>query len=303
MEKILITGAHGFIGRHLSKHLNSLGYKVTGIGHGFWTEREWKSWGLTEWYEMDIALASLVAHGNKPFAIFHCAGSGSVGFSVENPMQDFERTVISTINVLEYIRTLSPASILIYPSSAAVYGISERQPIAETEKSLPTSPYGHHKKIAEDLCLSYGKSYGLSIGIVRLFSVYGIELRKQLLWDSCLKSINGSTEFFGTGSETRDWINVKDVVRLMHKLVSVADQNVRIINGGTGSSVRTSEVISYLFTRLNNSEDIIFNGKIRNGDPQHYLADISSATSIGWKPEISWKDGIDEYVDWFASLK
>jgi UDP-glucose 4-epimerase len=302
MKKALVTGANGFIGRHVCRYLSEQGYHVIGIGHGFWTDDEWRAWGLSEWFELDVTLASLVAHGGQPDVIYHCAGSGSVGFSVENPAQDFDRSVVTTIEVLEYIRTLSSKTVLIFPSSGAVYGKAEKFPINEKDPLHPTSPYGYHKKMAEDLLISYGRTYGIRCGVVRLFSVYGTELKKQLLWDSCNKFMTRKKEFFGTGDETRDWISVKDVVRLMYVLAENASSEVPIVNGGTGESVKIADIIGFLGSQFPESSSAVFNGKTRAGDPEHTLADTTSARAIGWKPEVSWQEGMKEYAQWFRSL-
>lgn len=108
MARILVTGANGFVGRYVCRAAGRAGHRVVGMGHGDWPEEVWRAWGLAEWLELDVALASLVAQAEAPDAIVHCAGSGAVGFSFANPAQDFGRTVATTLDVLEYIRTCSP---------------------------------------------------------------------------------------------------------------------------------------------------------------------------------------------------
>jgi len=138
--------------------------------------------------------------------------------------------------------------------------------------------------------------------VVRLFSVYGTELKKQLLWDSCNKFMTGKKEFFGTGNETRDWISVKDVVKLMYTLANNASSDVPIVNGGTGEAVKIADIIRFLGSQFPGSSTAVFNGKGRAGDPEHTLADTTSARAMGWKPEVFWQEGIKEYAQWFQSL-
>src|ERR1700685_2346545 len=101
---ILVTGAHGFLGGHAARFFAQQCYSVTGIGHGEWLPEEWQSWGLTQWYPGGITMETLQQYAGLPFAIIHCAGSGSVPSSFVNPRLDFQRTVATTMDVLEYIR-------------------------------------------------------------------------------------------------------------------------------------------------------------------------------------------------------
>ena len=86
-----------------------------------------------------------------------------------------------------YKRQYSYNTKLIYPSSAAVYGFSNNLPLKEYSDLNPISPYGYHKKIVEELCRMYVEQYAVKVVVLRLFSVYGKELKKQLLWDACKK--------------------------------------------------------------------------------------------------------------------
>ena len=108
-----------------------------------------------------------------------------------HPYQDYQRTVATTHSVLEYFLTVRPNAGLVLPSSAGVYGIVNSMPIKVTDPLNAASPYGLYKKIAEDLCRSYGKHFGVRSVVIDLFSIYGIGLRKQLLWDACTKITAG----------------------------------------------------------------------------------------------------------------
>ena len=106
----------------------------------------------------------------------------------------------------------------------------------------PVSPYGVHKKIAEDLCRSYGQHFKIASCVIRLFSVYGVRLRKQLLWDECLKLSKNEITFFGTGQETRDWLHIHDVVNLLFTAAEHASSHCPTVNGGTGVGVSSAGV-------------------------------------------------------------
>ena len=299
MSTILVTGANGFLGRHVCRMASRMGHSVIGIGHGDWTEETWREWGLSVWHELDVTLASLVAHIERPDVVIHCAGSSSVGFSLDNPAQDFDRTVTTTVEVLEYVRTCAPETAFVYPSSAAVYGRAATLPIGEESPLAPISPYGVHKKMAEDVCRSYGQSFGVRAAIVRLFSAYGIELRKQLLWDACRKALSGDGRFAGSGRETRDWVHAEDVARLLLIAGERAGPQAPIVNGASGHEVEIQTILGVLFDALGTSRLPEFTGNARPGDPERYAGDPSRALAWGWTPERPWDEGVREYAQWF----
>lgn len=297
---VLITGAFGFIGRHVARHFFKNGWHVVGIGLGEWKGEEFKDWGIDEWYSGLITKELLLSVEKKPDVIIHCAGGSSVGFSVEHPKEDFDMTVESTRTVLEHMRNNCPNARLIYPSSAAVYGQKDDVPIKEEDALEPVSPYGINKKIAEDLCEEYSKKYNLRISIVRLFSVYGEELQKQLLWDACKKIAEAEEEvvFFGTGEETRDWIHIDDVAELFF-ILAKSGNKFEIMNGGSGIRIAVKNIISELLKALKTEKKIVFNNISKEGDPKFYTADLNKLKKIGWKTKVSLRDGINKYVNYF----
>ncbi len=297
----LITGACGFIGRHVARRLEVKGWRVTGVGHGAWSRDQWRRWGVDEWYSADITLESLITYGRDPALIVHCAGSASVGFSVAHPYQDFQRTTSTTASVLEYARVYAPRSAVVLLSSAAVYGATDELPTPESVPGRPISPYGVHKQVAERLCQSYARQYSHATAIVRLFSIYGPGLRKQLLWDACNKLSRGETRFSGTGAERRDWLNVEDAAELLVHAAERASAACPIANGGSGIAVPVRDVLQQVARSLGRGEGVEFSGDARRGDPMHYQADIAVARSWGWEPTIDWRAGVQAFVEWFQA--
>jgi UDP-glucose 4-epimerase len=274
---------------------------VIGLGHGTWARREWQEWGVSEWHTVDVTLDSLVNYAGRPQAIIHCAGSGSVTFSTTHPHQDYRRTVDTTASVLEFVRLHAPDAAVVYPSSAAVYGRAARVPISEQEPARPISPYGVHKRLAELLCAMYAEHFGVAACIVRLFSVYGNGLRKQLLWDACSRIQRGEVIFFGTGEERRDWLHVTDAAELLVQASQHASTACPVVNGGTGTGATVREVTGEILAALHRSETASFSGQQRQGDPPAYVADTQRANEWGWRPNVSWQQGVREYADWFGS--
>ena len=297
----LVTGACGFIGRHVARRLADEGWHVTGLGHGLWVRESWQQWGIADWHAASVTLETLVAHAGKPDLIVHCAGSGSVGFSMTNPYQDFERTVGTISAVLEYVRVDTPQTRVVYPSSAGVYGAVARLPIREGDPLAPVSLYGVHKRIVEELCAAYAHQYELPVALVRLFSVYGNGLRKQLLWEASEKIARDERQFFGSGAELRDWLHVEDAARLLVRAADHASGRCPIVNGGFGVGVSVLELLTELFARSGRDDEPLFSGRPRSGDPHGYVADIALARAWGWQPTIHWRDGLRDYAAWYRN--
>ncbi|NNU68985.1 SDR family oxidoreductase [Rhizobium indicum] len=310
MARILITGAHGFIGRHLAKSLALAGHSVFGLGHGTWSPLHAQRWGLVSWHngEVDIPNLRLIQQQfGTVDIVYHLAGGSSVGAAIANPREDFHRTVSSTIELLEWLRLEAPKSSLVAVSSAAVYGAGHTGQIAETAKPNPFSPYGHHKHIMESLCHSYCESYELKVVIGRLFSVYGEGLRKQLLWDVCsqLEVHPERLLLGGSGNELRDWTAVSDVVRALSLIHTEANPSPKVINIGTGRGTNVRAIVEGIAqawvvdTKL--EARIEFSGKARAGDPQSLIAQSEQLAALGFEWQKDLMEGLSAYVSWFRS--
>lgn len=300
-KSVLVTGAAGFIGRHVAREFAAQGWYVVGMGRGDWSD--WSAFGISQWHCCDVTLEALQTFAEKPCAIIHCAGGASVGNSVAEPYQDFIKTVDTMAQVLEFIRLHSPQTKLVYPSSASVYGQVSQLPIVENAPLLPISPYGFHKKMAESLCQLYAHQFGVSVAIVRLFSIYGAGLHKQLLWDACNKLSQGRDDFFGTGAEIRDWLHVKDAAQLIKLAADQASTFCPVVNGGSGSGVTTKEILCFVAEKMDVSLTPIFSSLAKEGDPNAYIADIVQARAWNWSPNINWRNGVAEYVEWFKQCQ
>lgn len=306
MKKVWVTGAHGFLGRNLCRCLAKEGFYVVGIGHGHWAPREAEGVGIKHWVFSDLTLAALYeleSEVGTPEIIYHTAGSGSVAHSLANPHLDYQRTVQTILDVLEFIRLKSPQTTLVYPSSAAVYGAVGKGLILEESPVNPVSPYGVHKQMAEILCKSYHAHFNMNVAVIRFFSIYGDGLMKQLLWDLCRKIEDSDSEVIlhGTGEEVRDWIHVDDAAALMMKLAGQVSENYIVANGGTGEAATVADVAEEVRDAFGKDIEIGFNGVIRQGDPRFYQADMQYVKSMGWEPSRTWQDGIMAYVEWFKA--
>lgn len=301
---VVVTGAAGFIGRAICKKMAASGWTVFGIGHGDWLSSEFEQFGLTKWLNADVSLANLqlLVGELHPQSIIHCAGGGAVSASYSDPYKDFERTVASTAMLLEFVRQLKVDGIrVVVASSAAVYGDQGDVDFYENSPRTPISPYGFHKLASENICESYSKFFALQISIVRLFSVYGDGLRKQLLWDALNKFSADRTDFFGTGSELRDWIHVDDAAELLCRAATMKQDGFEIYNGGHVHAT-TSEVLTMLAQIKSQQLLPKFNNEAHPGNPKRLTSNCSSAhQKLDWYPTVGLKDGLTRYVKWHSS--
>lgn len=300
---IIITGSRGFLGSYAAKHFSDQGWVVSGIGH-LANDSSPKQCGISHWLESDINLSSLsrlIKETGKPDAVFHCAGSGSVGKSWGAPLQDFESTALTTAAVIESMRCYAPESLLIYPSSAAVYGESANNVLSEESALNPMSPYGLHKLVSEDLCLGAHRIFGIRVAIIRFFSVYGPGLRKQLLWDITRKLGAGSDTLTldGMGTELRDFIYADDAVRLVEW---VAEQSPTvgstILNGATGVPTSVASIAQLLIEAMGKTGfvDLEFTERCRPGDPSRLVGDTRRLEQIGFHSTVCVEEGIRRFV-------
>jgi len=308
MAHVWITGGHGFIGRYLAHWLADQGHTVAGIGHGAWPQVEAARWGVSAWINGEISASNLVQMrqlSGVPDYVFHLAGGSSVGAAFASPHEDFTRTVVSTAELLEWLRQQAPSVRMAAVSSAAVYGAGHEGAIAEDAQLTPFSPYGAHKLMMEDLCRSYAANFGLQVVLPRLFSVYGAELKKQLLWDLCGKfAAGGAVELGGTGNELRDWTDVRDVARALDQAARLASDRAPVLNLATGVATPVREIASTVALHWGGVEaaaKVSFSGRSRPGDPFSLVANIDRMRAQGIECAIPVTRGIAEYVAWYRA--
>ena len=308
MKKVIVAGANGFIGKHVSRLMKSNGWEVIGIGHGKIATEDYSLHGIDNWYNDDVNyknIYKIIEHHGEPDCIMQMAGSGSVRFSFDHPAEDYWKTVNTTLGILEAVRKHSPNCKIVYPSSAAVYGDSLPVPISEKNALNPISPYGSHKRIAEALCENYGNYFGVKSVIGRIFSVYGDGLQKQIIWDICCKlnSKSPTVELYGTGEEERDFLHVNDTARALVSLIPIATKEVPKLNIASGTSIPIKELAELVRIAFGVNKKIVFNQIKLPGDPGKWKANVTPLVDYtNFKVERLIKDGILSYVSWFKSI-
>lgn len=233
----------------------------------------------------------------------NCAGSSGVGYSLKEEKKDRILNVTVCQKLLEAIRDRSPTTRLVNFSSAAVYGNPASLPISEDSLAQPISPYGKHKLEAEQLCQAFKISDQIESVNLRVFSVYGPGLKKQLFWDLYNKTLNGEPiQLFGTGCESRDYIFIDDLLKALDCIVQQPSFEMPIINVGNGVENTIQEAATSLLQGLNCTKKLSFNGEVRKGDPINWRADISRLKALGYEPSVSLQEGLNQYAQWLGKI-
>jgi UDP-glucose 4-epimerase len=298
-QRILITGINGFIGSNVADSLKE-DYEIVGLGPDSVCDVE----GVSSYIQMILPSADLddVFEAHVPDYCIHCAGPASVPFSMKYPSIDFSSGPVVMFQILDTIRKQDKKCRIIYLSSAAVYGNPLSFPISETSPTKPISPYGFHKLLCEKLIEEFSVLYNVEYLILRIFSVYGVGLRKQLFWDVVRKIMIKDLTFQGSGSETRDFIHIKDLSRLIQLFLNKNISRM-ILNVGSGVETTIKQAVEIVAGEMGyRDSDIRFSGHARDGDPSNWLADVSKLSELGFSCSVPIYEGIKDYVYWASHL-
>ena len=299
---VLLTGGEGFLGRHIAQRFAADGHRAVSVGFGDLTPAEQAQFGITGIYRdaIDARLLSLAAkeHG-APAVVVHAAGASTVGEVEADPDGAFARTVTSTEHVLEFVGGMKQPPSIIYISSAAVYGDQGPSPIPTDAPCAPISKYGAHKLRAEKLLLDAAQRHGLDVRILRVFSLYGPYLRKQLLWDALRRITDGEAplRIDATGHELRDFLFVTDAAELIHR-IAFATRSPRVINAGSGIPVSLATLLAKLVQAAELTTSVVFTGVERPGNPLSLVADKASLASISFEPKVTLDEGLRRFATW-----
>lgn len=316
-KKVLITGADGFIGSHLTEALVRQGYNT----RAFVQYNSFNSWGWLNNLPADLSSAFEVVLGDVRDqdsvtsavkgcdAVLHLAALIAIPYSYSAPSSYFETNLNGTLNVLRAGRALGVDRI-IHTSTSEVYGTARFVPITEEHPLQSQSPYSASKTAADQLALSFFHSYECPVAILRPFNVFGPRQSARALIPTVITQIASGLEEIKLGalSPTREFNFVNDTVRAFLAALSANGIFGEVINVGNGFEISVGE-IAFLIAELMQKDVKIVSEEKRmrpaGSEVERLCADNSKAQRLlGWTPaygDISGlKRGLVETIDWFG---
>lgn len=301
---ILITGAAGFIGSHVSEAFVKAGYNVAALDNLVRGKRENVPKDAT-FFDIDIrddSIFSLLKE-QQPEVVLHLAAQADAAVSLNDLRSDADVNIMGTLNLLEACRAARVRRV-VYASSAAVYGEPLYLPVDEEHTVVPIVPYGASKYVPELYLKLYSQLYGLEYVVLRLANVYGPGQGTggeggvvSVFLDRLTKGDN--PVIFGDGEQTRDFVYVKDVAEAF--LLAVDSSCNGVFNVGSGIPVSVNCLLEQVKKMINSSGIPQFVSP-RPGEIRHScLANGKIRELLGWVPQYTLEKGILEIINGLRS--
>jgi UDP-glucose 4-epimerase len=302
--KILVSGGAGFIGSNIVLKLLELGHKPVVFDNLSSGYRQNLVEGVP-FIESDIRDGEVVTRTAAGCGvIIHLAASVGNKRSIDNPLVDSAINVLGTLNVLEAARQHQIKRV-VFSSSAGIFGELKTLPISEDHPQEPDSPYGASKLAAEKMCLVYNKLHRMNNICLRYFNVYGPHQRFDaygnvipIFANRILK--REALTIYGDGEQTRDFVNVNDVVAANVQSAFSPEFVRGVFNIGSGTRI----TINNLAKSIQEAAGICVGFRYapqRQGDVRDSLADIRAAqNAFGYAPSVTLEKGLLEYWRWIS---
>lgn len=311
-NKILVTGADGFIGSHLTELLVDLGYNV----RAFIYYNSFNNWGWLDSIESekkskieifagDIRDPNGVKKAMEGIdVVFHLAALIAIPFSYHSPDSYIDTNIKGTLNVLQAARDMMLKKVII-TSTSEVYGTAQFVPITELHPKQPQSPYSASKIGADAIAESFYRSFNLPITIVRPFNTYGPRQSARAIIPTIITQLlNGIKEIkLGDLTPTRDLLFVKDTVKAFLKIAECDNLIGHEVNIATQTEISIKELAQTLINQINPSAYIVSDSERLRPQKSEVYRLLGSNEKIiqntGWKVEYDLEMGLKETIDWF----
>lgn len=311
-KKILVTGAGGFIGSHLTERLVELGANV----NAFLRYNSRNDWGLLELLTKekldkievvmgDLKDADAVRHAAKDIdIIFHLGSLIAIPYSYIHPRETIETNIIGTLNVLMAAKEHEVEKI-IHTSTSEVYGTAKYVPIDEKHPLQGQSPYSASKIGADKIAESFCRSYHLPLAIIRPFNTYGPRQSSRAVIPTIItQALTKGKIFLGSLHPTRDYTYVKDVVEAFIKVAESPKSIGEVINIGSNFEISIGTLAEKIISLIGKNVEIVSDSsRIRppKSEVERLWCDNRKARELlGWSPATPLEEGLNKTVDWIS---
>lgn len=310
MKNVLVTGADGFIGSHLTEALLENGYKVRALA----LYNSFNNWG---WLEdivpddllevvtgdiRDMNFVRKIMEGNE--IVYHLAALIAIPYSYQAPESYVDTNIKGTLNICQAAKDLGGLRLL-STSTSEVYGTAQYVPIDEKHPKQPQSPYSATKIAADAIAMSFYNAFELPVTIVRPFNTYGPRQSARAIIPTIITQLAKGLQQIKLGdlTPTRDLNYVKDICRGFMS-IAACDQTIgKEVNIATQSEISMSTLFE-LIKRLMKSDAVNISDIQRmrpaNSEVYRLYGDNSLITSLtDWHPVYSLEEGLKETIDWY----
>jgi len=308
-RRIVVTGGCGYIGSHVARAFKQNGDEVLIIDR---VCREHTLKDINGYFIADFADDSSLAtiYDYQPDVIVHCAGTSLVGPSMSDPGEYYDNNISKTIRLLNFVKDFDKKPLILFSSSASVYGQPDKLPITEYTRKNPISPYGNTKSMTEEILKDYWGAYALPSMCFRYFNAAGAmpgtadlgqepeatHIVARVLEASLANrafTINGGDFLTPDGTCIRDYVHVWDIaqahvrgVEYLYKFSDIPNVGASVFNLGTNKGVSNKEIVDYVVKKY--GLPFVNYGPTRWGDPAELVADATEAREkLRWAPEYS----------------
>ena len=310
MSRHFITGGAGFIGSNLVDRLLAAGHAVTAYDNlstgqlRFLDAAKGKpGFKLIEGDVLDEKKLTASVAGHD--FVFHLAANADVRFGTHHPRKDLEQNTIATYNVLEAMRANGVRQIA-FSSTGSIYGEATVFPTPEDAPfPVQTSLYGASKLAGEGLIQAYVTGFGFRSFIFRFVSILGERYSHGHVYDFCqqLTAHPGHIDVLGNGKQRKSYLYVQDCVEAMLAVIEKAKEGVNIYNLGTDEYCEVNDSIGWISQKLGVNPERRYTGGDRGwiGDSPFIFLDTKKVRSLGWKPRLTIRQGVEKTVDYLRA--
>lgn len=316
-ERVLVTGADGFIGSNLTEHLIRRGYGV----RAFVLYNSFNSWGWLDSLPKDIRDSLDVFAGDVRDpngvrtamkgcdAVLHLAALIAIPYSYHSPDSYVDVNIRGTLNILQAARDAGVARV-VQTSTSETYGTAQFVPITEEHPLRAQSPYAATKIAADQLALSFHRSFGTPVAVLRPFNTYGPRQSARAFIPAVITQLASGAETLRLGSlhPTRDFSFVTDTARAFEAVLTCDAAVGRTLNAGSGFEISMGETAALLMDVMGRKAEIVCEERRLRpeaSEVERLWADASRLRELtGWAPEFAGREGfrrgLERTAEWFS---